>query len=61
MKAKRSKVAHVHGGNCWNNAYACRKCGRGNLCDVCHTHDLPRGLCRKCPKCPACERIGEPV
>ncbi len=48
-----------HSGNCVRDAvvYGCRKCGRGNFCDVCHDHDAPRGECRKCPDaCPACER-----
>lgn len=28
----------------WN----CAKCGRNNLCDVCHIHDEVRGDCSVC-------------
>jgi hypothetical protein len=40
-----------HSGNCWNEAavYGCRKCGKDELCDVCHLHDMPRGECDQCP------------
>jgi len=43
-------------GNCWENAvvYACRRCGKGELCDVCHLHDEPRGSCSVCPRCAGC-------
>ncbi len=38
-------------GNDWSEelVYSCPKCGEGNLCDVCHEHDLPRGECDQCP------------
>jgi hypothetical protein len=47
---------HNNKGNCWATriVYACRRCGNGELCDVCHTHEAPRGTCKKCPDCPAC-------
>ena len=47
---------HNRLGNCWNEAkvYACRKCGKGNLCDVCHKHDMPRGCCHLCEPCATC-------
>lgn len=40
-----------HTGNCWveEAAFGCRKCGRENMCDVCHLHDQPRGECEECP------------
>jgi hypothetical protein len=46
-------------GNDWCETlvYSCPKCGPGNLCDVCHEHDEPRGECTACPmvcKCEAC-------
>ncbi len=46
---------HNHLGNCWDETkvYACRRCGKGNLCDVCHKHDVPRGSCFTCLACPA--------
>jgi hypothetical protein len=48
---------HNHSGNCWQKAYECKKgCGKGNLCDVCHMHDNPRGECDECPPCEACEK-----
>ena len=38
-------------GNDWSEdaVYNCKKCGAGNLCDVCHKHDNPRGECDECP------------
>ncbi len=32
-------------GNDWTEklVYSCKACGVGNLCDVCHDHDEPRG------------------
>jgi len=29
--------------------FNCAKCGRHELCDVCHTHDEVRGDCSECP------------
>lgn len=58
--SKRNLMAppkKVHsGGNCIDNAviYSCRECRKGNLCDVCHKHDMPRGECKTCPPCPVC-------
>lgn len=48
---------HITGGNCWRKGrvYNCPHCGVGNLCDVCHQHDEPRGECEQCPSCPACD------
>ena len=45
-------------GNCTDDAVtcSCRKCGKGNVCDVCHKHDEPRGSCSECPPCPKCDR-----
>jgi hypothetical protein len=44
-------------GNCWLDqvVYYCKECGKGNLCDVCHQHDSPRGDCPDCKRCEACE------
>lgn len=38
-------------GNSWDEkvVYACKECGIGNLCDVCHRHEMPRGECDECP------------
>ncbi len=38
-------------GNSWDKKYVynCKECGIGNLCDVCHEHDEPRGECSECP------------
>lgn len=47
---------HSHSGNCFKGARKCEDCGIGNLCDVCHTHDEPRGDCVCCPKCTECEK-----
>gem|GEM_PF-4469323 len=46
---------HTRTGNCWERAYRCRKCGTGEMCDVCHDHDAPRGECRACKPCDACQ------
>jgi len=48
---------HTFGGNCRqvDMVYLCKACGIGNLCDVCHKHDEPRGDCDKCQPCPTCE------
>ena len=50
---------HTNTGNCWDNAYSCPGykeglCIEGELCDVCHDHDAPRGDCSQCPKCEKC-------
>lgn len=45
---------HLLNGNCWENAYKCKKCGIGELCDVCHKHDWPRGNCQICERCEQC-------
>lgn len=47
---------HTLTGNCWADPYRCRFCGDGNLCDVCHDHDEPRGACSECPPCEACDQ-----
>ena len=47
---------HKHNGNCWHDARRCEECGVGNLCDVCHDHDEPRGDCAKCEPCTDCEQ-----
>lgn len=53
-----------HGtGNCWDpkRIHDCKRCG-GELCDVCHKHDEPRGSCSVCPPCPKCdEDVKEPA
>jgi hypothetical protein len=48
------KPQHNLQGNCWHTPYSCAKCG-GELCDVCHKHDEPRGECTECPPCKGCE------
>jgi hypothetical protein len=50
-------TAHTASGNCWKrpDPYECRYCGKGNLCDVCHLHDEPRGECSECKRCKACD------
>ena len=48
---------HNLDGNCWERTYTCLHCGEGNLCDVCHKHDVPRGECDECSACPACDMI----
>lgn len=50
------KPEHDHAGNCWHDADKCQHedCG-GNVCDVCHEHEQPRGECNACPTCTACE------
>jgi hypothetical protein len=57
-KGKRSPKPlpkHVAGGNCWAKAHGCKHCGDA-LCDVCHTHEEPRGECGVCQPCPACRQ-----
>ncbi len=46
-------------GNCWEQAYKCRKdgCCPGEFCDVCHEHCVPRGCCEDCPECEECRHI----
>ena len=53
---------HDKRGNCFESAlvFGCDKCGHGNLCDVCHKHDQPRGDCDECPLCPLCEAAKGP-
>jgi hypothetical protein len=46
---------HTNTGNCYAKAYRCKECGKGNLCDVCHEHECPRGECDDCQKCAACD------
>lgn len=48
-------MEHTDNGNCWNFPKDCPACGRGNLCDVCHDHDEPRGDCSECERCEKCE------
>jgi hypothetical protein len=43
-------------GNCSKRIFECRVCGTGNLCDVCHLHDEPRGDCSQCNPCLACQK-----
>lgn len=52
--AKRN--GHTCTGNCWHDSVSreCKRCGADNLCDVCHTHCMPRGECDECPECIAC-------
>jgi hypothetical protein len=59
-ESKQSKKPeHNLKGRCWCKAavYLCCRCGLGNLCDVCHVHDEPRGEC-DCPPCLACDEKG---
>jgi len=51
-----SPSVHNFNGNCWARVavYLCKICGEGNLCDVCHKHNEPRGTCLECPTCLAC-------
>lgn len=50
---------HTNSGNCWSRVivYGCTRngCREGEVCDVCHDHDEPRGECSECPKCGACD------
>lgn len=48
------KSKHDLRGNCPNKTFSCRRCGTENKCDVCHTHEEPRGECSECPICPGC-------
>lgn len=50
---------HACTGNCWSLAEKCRKCGVGNLCDVCHEHCEPRGECEECERCEVCDAESE--
>lgn len=49
-------VSRTGTGNCWHASRSCKQCGVGNLCDVCHKHDQPRGECEDCIECKACEQ-----
>ena len=51
---------HLSNGNSWDPGvvYQCRECGVGNLCDVCHRHEQPRGECDQCPPVP--EKLADP-
>lgn len=42
---------HFSNGNSWDPKviYACKECGLGVMCDVCHRHGEPRGSCDECP------------
>ena len=51
----KKEIKHNNLGNCWNKAYKCKECGQGNLCDVCHLHDSPRGECDECIVCLICK------
>jgi hypothetical protein len=44
-------------GNCKKRIFECRACGVGNLCDVCHLHDEPRGECSQCNPCLPCQKL----
>lgn len=48
---------HALSGNCWHKraAYECGTCGVGEMCDVCHRHDEPRGDCSGCARCAPCD------
>jgi len=61
MARNKTSSEHNHSGNCWDDdcAYKCSLCGAGNLCDVCHSHDMPRGECEDCPACPGCDDANE--
>jgi len=49
-------MKHNKKGNCWDNSYKCKECGTGELCDVCHLHDSPKGECDECVKCELCDK-----
>lgn len=44
--------AKVWPGNDQSDAaiFHCSVCGEGEMCDVCHLHDEPRGRCTECPQ-----------
>lgn len=50
------KKGHTISGNCSVNEYKCTICGIGELCDVCHDHDEPRGKCSECKRCKTCDK-----
>lgn len=50
---------HTLTGNCWENVFGCKICGKGVLCDVCHAHEQERGNCTECAAaCQACQEQG---
>lgn len=51
-----SAPRHNRLGNCWSSQHVCKcsECGAGEMCDVCHEHDEPRGECPVCDECPRC-------
>lgn len=53
---------HNRKGNCWTQGvvFSCKECGKGEMCDVCHAHDEPRGDCLSCPECPVCDKDRSP-
>lgn len=50
----RHETVHAENGNCWKVARHCPSCGKGNICDVCHHHEQPRGQCDECADCSCC-------
>jgi hypothetical protein len=52
-----AEETHNPTGNCWKqpDPYECHDCGKGNICDVCHLHDEPRGECSECKRCKVCD------
>lgn len=51
-------MKHNGHGNCWDGKlYQCAPCGHGNLCDICHDHDEPRGNCSACSRCDECDEL----
>lgn len=53
-------MKHTKTGNCFISAYTCYLCQTGEFCDVCHSHDAPRGDCKKCQLCKQCEAEEQP-
>ncbi len=49
------KKKHTKTGNCFDVAFKCKDCGKDNLCDVCHEHEMPRGDCLDCQRCEICD------
>ena len=56
-------VYHTNTGNCHSdgNTFNCTDCGLGNVCDVCHDHDEPRGECSECEPCEKCISEGKVI
>lgn len=59
MRGRRTNLhdSHRHNGNCFEKSYNCHKCGKGELCDVCHKHEQPRGDCYECDPCFFCRSV----